>query len=89
MRAPNKFRSSDTSLRSAGSNPTPTSAMAMIGGGISGTLYNKDGQLDATRVVSLQWLPGSTTKFAAVHIDGGLFVYDIKHRGGGTAKSSR
>lgn len=76
----------------AGSNSGPTSAASALMGSVvpSSSLYNKDGHLDSSRVTALQWIPGSLTKFVAVHLDGGVFMYDTKHRGTvGTSKSGR
>jgi len=66
----------------------PFAALTLIGGGVTSSLYNKDGNLNSSRITGLKWMPGSSSKFLAVHLDGGLFVYDVRQRSAGSSKSS-
>ncbi|KAJ8908341.1 hypothetical protein NDN08_005051 [Rhodosorus marinus] len=79
----------DTAMLVAkGSNSVPLAALTLIGGGVTSSLYNKDGNLNSSRITGLKWMPGSLSKFLAVHLDGGLFVYDVRQKAAGSSKSS-
>lgn len=44
----------------------------------SQTTFNKDGNLNSSRVVAIRWLPGPGFRFVAVHLDGALIIYDTR-----------
>lgn len=43
-------------------------------------IFNRDGNLNASRVVAVRWLPGPGFRFVAIHIDGALIVYDTRNK---------
>lgn len=65
--------------RAAAAVASLTTAGGTSGGGI---VYNRDGVTNGTRVVSVAFVPGSTTRFISAHVDGTIVVYDAKFRPG-------
>lgn len=43
-------------------------------------VFNRDGNLNSSRVVAVRWLPGPGFRFVAVHIDGAVIVYDTRNK---------
>lgn len=43
-------------------------------------IYNRDGAINSTRVVAVRWVPGSSYKFVAAHVDATLVVYDTRQK---------
>eukprot|EP00180_Rhodochaete_pulchella_P003086 Plantae.Rhodophyta-Rhodochaete_pulchella.ctg50551.p1 GENE.Plantae.Rhodophyta-Rhodochaete_pulchella.ctg50551~~Plantae.Rhodophyta-Rhodochaete_pulchella.ctg50551.p1 ORF type:complete len:480 (-),score=35.25 Plantae.Rhodophyta-Rhodochaete_pulchella.ctg50551:199-1638(-) len=42
--------------------------------------FNADSQISSSRVIMVRWLPGSTSRFMVVHIDGVIVIYDIRYK---------
>lgn len=43
-------------------------------------IFNKDGTMNSSRIVSLRWVPNSAFRFVSVHADGMMIVYDTRFK---------
>lgn len=78
-----RSRTSASAAAMASAVGVTSSAAQALGSGSNSSsqvIFNRDGAINSSRVVAVQWLPGPAFRFAAVHMDGAVVIYDTRHK---------